>query len=296
MKRNTIFLLILCFVISLFTACGEAKETPTDVTNSSENSTIQQPQTQGESSQPTKETTGDVQKENQEQDGIPSQPEESAPQSPQEENQEEVTVPETQGNGNNDVQGDLNPYIPPEFTSVEGFHSWLQNGGVEEEKREDLLNSITNSTTYSDTSYCRPKLANGNQEFVLTTIEAYPYSVIYRYGFVKNLSLEMLTITTCIDPIYMKDVSENMQECFDLIDDPEKRVFDEYGSTALNEITYYYYHYPKSDRTTIYWKINGNTFKARYYGSCAQINEILPLLELEQVEYKISNANNEVAK
>ena len=170
----------------------------------------------------------------------------------------------------------------------------MQNGGMEEEKRANLLNNVKNSTTFSTTSYCRPKLGDGNDEFVLTEIEAYPYSVIYRYGFAKNKNVRGLAITIYVDSAYMASIEEAMKECYSLIDNLNDRVYDKYGSTVVNGITYQYYHYPKNDSATIYWKINQNTFYAKYYGDYDQIHEILPLLELEQVEYKIADNGSAV--
>jgi DNA polymerase-4 len=86
-----------------------------------------------------------------------------------------------------------------------------------------------------------------------------------------------------------------IEEKNDVVQETLDKINDKYGSSTIDEITYQYYHYPKNDSVTIYWEIDQNTFRAVYYGDYAQINEILPLLELEQVSYKITN-NNAVVK
>lgn len=289
--------MILAFLVALgmLTGCSEEVETPTNV-----NSPVIQQQVKGE------ETSGlseSVQQDQEEQsESVKEQPVENKQEekTASKEEKKEVVVSEVKetnkeaGSNDNIEHGDEPAYIPPSFTSMEGFRSWMQNGGMEEEKRANLLNSVKNSTTFSTTSYCRPKLGDGNDEFVLTEIEAYPYSVIYRYGFAKNKNVRGLQITTYVDPVYMKNIEEAMQETYDEIEQPDIRVFDQYGSHQVKGITYYYYHFPKNNGTLVYWQIEGNTFYAVYYGDYDQINNILPLLELEQVEYKIADNGSAV--
>ncbi len=278
MKKNILgMVLSLLLVATMLAGCGDVSETPTDA-----NSPATQ-QTGGAESLVASQPT-------QEENKTPAVQSTPAPTTSKETGKEESTVSNNKENTNDQPQGDEPWSPPPGFTSVEGFHSWLQTGGVEEEKRADLLGNVKNSTTYSATAYCRPKLGNGNEWFTLSEIRAYPYSVVYEYSFFKKPKERGLKITTYIDPIYMADGARSMKERYDLINNPEERVFDKYGSATVNQITYYYYHYPANDSTTIDWRINGNTFKAKYYGDYAQINEILPLLELEQVGYKVTKS------
>ncbi len=289
MKKNILGIFVpILLVGAMLVGCSEAPESPTDV-----NSLATQQTGGAESlvaSQP------DSQEKPHEENKTPAVQSTPVQTTSQETGKEESTVSNNKENTNAQPQGDEPWSPPPGFTSVEGFHSWLETGGIEDEKRADLLNNVKNSTTYSATAYCRPKLGNGNELFTLSNIEAYSYMVTYHYRFAKNLDLIGLEIMLYIDPVYMDHVAQTMKKRYEQIDDLENRKFDKYGETVVSGITYQYYHYPSNDSTTIYWKINGNSYYGRYYGDYSQINEILPLLELEQVEYKISNANNEVVK
>ncbi len=289
-----IFMAILSLVLTMsmvFTGCGEETFTPTDV-----DSKITQ--TAGDATQENQEKTSpettlsdeDAQKDGEDNGSLR---ETSAVKSEKQGNQTTVVennseTDQSSGKNNGDTQASPSAYIPPSFTSVAGFKSWLQSGGIEEEKRADLLNSVKNSSTFSATAYCQPKIGDGNQMFQISKIDAYPYSVIYRYSFVKNSAVTGLKITTYVDANYMTGIANIMEDTYAEIDSPETRVFDKYGFATVNGITYYYYHYPANDSTTIYWQINDNTYYAVYYGDYDQINEILPMLELEQVSYKIN--------
>lgn len=165
----------------------------------------------------------------------------------------------------------------------------MQNGGLEEDVRSQLLVNVKDSTTYSTTTYSSPKLGDGNKIFALSEIKAYPYGVFYNYIF-ANTTQKSLTIWFYVDPAYMRFARINMEDSYREIGQPDKRVYDLYGETKINEITYYYYHYPKNDSTTIYWKIDDSYYSAWYYGDYANIQEVLPLLEIEQVGYQVSNS------
>ena len=130
MKYTISFILILCFVFTLFTACGQTPETPTDV-----NSPETQQTAGGEGS------SVDLQQEVQEktQEEHQSQNEQSAPvqTASKEIGMKESAVSNNKENNDNQLQGD-EPWSPPAgFTSVEGFRSWLQTGGIEEEKERN---------------------------------------------------------------------------------------------------------------------------------------------------------------
>ena len=193
------------------------------------------------------------------------------------------------GNSGNGTAADAMEEIPPSFTSVAGYHSWLQNGGIEEDVRAELLSNVDKLTTYTSTRYTRPKLGDGNQMFTLSEIVTPSYGAIYWYvASNANKSDVKLKISIYTDPLSEGFLQDEMEKRYAQINSVD-RVFDQYGEATVNGITYYYYHSSKKDVTIIYWQVNGNTFYAMYYGEYSQIKQILPMLELEQVEYKVSD-------
>lgn len=294
MKR---FMVALAFLLalSLLSGCSEVVETPTNV-----NSPVIQQQAEGKE-------ISEVSEPNQQDQGEEAGSENEQPvENKKEENQtskdvEKETVgfkpqenAETQENKDR-TNAMATEYVPPNFDSIEGFHSWIQNGGVEDEKRIELLSYAKNSSTVSQTSYYRPQMGNGKEGLKLVKIDAYSTELVYRYALEKNVEQVVLNIYVGVHQGRIDGFSKKMKENYELIDSPDTRMYDKYGSSAIKGIEYYHYHYPANDSTTIYWQIGEKTFLAYYYGDYAQINEILPLLELEQVSYKITN-NNAVVK
>lgn len=288
MKR---FMVALAFLLalSMLAGCGEIVETPTNV-----NSPVIQQQAEGEEGSDLSESAQQDKGEQFEQENVQSVENKKEESNFSKEEKKESVVSKLQANDSiqeNKEKNNAMPqeYIPPSFDTIEGFHSWMKNGGVEDEKREELLANAKNSLTVSHTAYYQPKMRNGKEGLKLTKVDAYSSELVYRYALEKNIEKNILNIYVGILQGRMDSFSKKMEENYKLLDSSDNRVYDKYGSSTIKGIVYYYYHYPANDSTTIYWKIGENTFLSYYYGNYDQIHEILPLLELEQVEYKIAN-------
>lgn len=236
MKINTLTLIsALLLALGLLIGCGDVAETSTDVKNaSSAVSVVQQYAQEQEKVLVEEEKQGDASSSNRVQSEVQKQ-----------ENTNQNTSSQTA------IQAMPPEYVPPCFTSMEGFHTWLQDGGGDDEKRSELLSCAKNSPTFSLTSYYRPKMLDGKDGLQLSEIAAYSTGIHYYYGYEKNKENLVLDINVSIHKAYLDRFAEDMQDCYNQINHPDGRVFDKYGEAVVNGITYQYYHYPKNDSTTV---------------------------------------------
>ncbi len=192
-----------------------------------------------------------------------------------------------------DMVADMEASPPFCLADSKSFHSWLQNGGDEEHVRENILNFFAEgSPTLSDSFYYRPKLGDGKNGWQLTNINVYYEELYYNYTMIIGETKTNLGIYIGIDNDRIDCYEDEMQWCSQLTNGPVENYypsFDVYGSATVKGVEYNCYHFPKSGVTSIYWKVNGITFCAVYDGEYSDVGEILPLLEMEKVSYKIAN-------
>ncbi len=188
---------------------------------------------------------------------------------------------------------DKKPYTPPSFATVKAFHNWLQNGGTREAERNTLLSLAKNSPTVTLTSYYRPQLRNGKNNWQLTNINVNRSWLYYNYTLTVHKEKTNLGIYIGVSEGRINELSYERQLCYELSNGPVENwtpAFDRYGSATVKGVEYTCYYFPDDKVTSVYWETNGITFCAVYDGEYSDVGKILPLLEMEQVNYKIASS------
>lgn len=262
MKIMISILLAITVLALCFTACSESPaETKTDVkaVNNTESAVVSQVEQPIPEEEKAEQNSAPVEQQDQTNEtSVPTEQPESTP------NQSTVTIaPE-------DIHGDI-AINNPTFVSEAALKAWLiQGSGRYEEERGNALQQANNQKFV----YYRPS-GDLSQYGALTSIEydTMHQEVVYSYFQNGELAIEVFS--------YLTDSSwEDLYNNFSAAD-PKM-----FKHVTCDNIEYHYYS-PK--HTTVIWEQFGYTHAAKVYQNKDKIEEIIPLLKLEQVTVNLNS-------
>ncbi len=301
MKRTAILILCLVMIITCFTACKQDAKptTPESKTDVSTPAIVdQQPkeevQAEADVSEPAqKEEKEPVQQSDDEQEEtepvskveskptskVESKPASKVEISPVDKTQKtEQTVSDDQ-NSYEEIKDDV-----PVFKSDVEFQKWLKGETI---SFEDARKVVLNTAKENAVTYARPKISkDDNYRFNEILVEANQgfSTICYRYvPKVKNHSLSSVSIHAhSHDNASLRKSYEDAQK--DANGEKEYYQYVRHGS-----IDYYLEYNSVLDSFVIYWEQFGFIHTAIADHVYEQIEQILPLLELEQVTVKLND-------
>ena len=164
----------------------------------------------------------------------------------------------------------------PTFLSDETFVFWLKNGSDSfVDQRTDFLQQTVNQTFV----YYRP--ANDLSSYgTFNLLECPVLGKRYRYYYSKNDQASIKIGVQCNDSTF--------EEMYIMAKERFENNQNGYRYMVHDGIEYYYYD-AGSSMTLVYWQQFGETQFAHVYQNRDKIEEIIPLLELEQVTVKLND-------
>ncbi len=287
MKRILSFLLIAGMVLCLFTACGEAPESPTDVKDASSVVSVAEKQ-EGVSSvvsQPIKEQEPQNNQEEKE-DVSSSQPAESKiPVS---------SVPsETPNNSvsSQPVSQNTEGVVPlihveyPTFTQEGALKNWILGNHPDyfADGQKDTVASLQNQ---GSTIYYRPSIPVNHSLFTLSRVKVHTPSRSFDYFYNEVGEDAELAVFVAHDTVPGFGNDGIYDVCKNIYENPSSAEnAEEVGFLFQHHNTDFYVAYTPADGSCfIAWKQFGFSHVAALHGHFDQIEEIIPLLYLQQVK------------
>lgn len=293
MKKQLICLLTICLLLTCFTACGQQKVTVTqtntppvteDVVSAEQqvSSVESKPEQANKTESSSKVSTND----NKPQATVSTSPVASAGSSQNTVvNQAQEKDPTTENLEN----GDTNCAIPdyPTFTSLKDLKDWFQSGT---QWAEDRANVMRQYTTDAITTYYRPSIPENHPLFTLDYVEIHTPTgqIAYYYSFVdKSIdeSLSGVGLSVAVLPTSYDPYTTNYYKFLDCVNRSEEG----YSLVQADGIPFICRYNKEFNSTRIYWMQNEVVHAAVIYGYHDQLDQIIPLLELEQVTVKLNN-------
>lgn len=294
MKYTISFILIFGLIFTLFTACGEAPQSPTDVTATAVQQAVE-------------ENTEDLAEEV----SVVSQAVEQVASKEEGEKKQQGTtkVPttsvESQGTGSQQAKppaqntdtpvADINVKYPT-FTGEGSLKNWLLGKNPEyfADDRGEVFSTMGNQGVVT---YYRPSIPANHPLFMLSQINVHTPSGVmhYLYNGKDVLAAELVVgIANTNNGIFKSSFEDTYNEI--------KDVYVNSTTYSPEVVTGHYYQYKGIDfyckyileqqHTWIVWKQFGFAHYAVLHGRFDQIEEIIPLLYLQQVKVD----NNAVIK
>lgn len=166
----------------------------------------------------------------------------------------------------------------PKFANLAEFEKWLKNQkNTENHFSADALTTMQQGNTLV---YLKPNVLSENTSLVFSRIKASADYLFYFYQFADSTDEFRVTVSLG---------GEDLQELYDLLKKNATEGKKDYYCTERNGITYYYKKQDLADGTVFSWEQYGKTHAAKIAGHFEQIDEILPLLELQQVTVQTNN-------
>ena len=164
------------------------------------------------------------------------------------------------------------------FASEAELINWLKN--QENPENQFSVDALATMQRENTITYLKPKVSEDSSLVELVEIGIDSASIHYCYRFLGEDTYS-LTVFNCLTDFdnevyirYQERVSNGKEN---------------YYYTEVNEIEYYYMRNEKEDATVIRWMQGDIPQVALLYGHFEQIDEILPLLELQQVTVQTNN-------
>ncbi len=302
MKYTISYILLFCLIFTLFTACGEAPESPTDVKETSSVVSVAQKQEGGSSvvyqpigeqeSQNNQEEKEDVNSFQPAESQVPlvSEPNSQEPETPQPPVQES----DSPAQSTDAPVADINVEYPT-FTGENSLKDWLlgKHPDYFQDGRGDMLNAIgTNKVIYY-----RPSIPSNHELFMLNQIEVHTPSGAMDYLYNGNdvlsaeLGIGISNSNTAQFDSGFKDIYDDIKAVYENKSDIYPETVEGY-CYQYNEVDFFYAYMPTKQNSWIVWTQFGLYHYAVLHGHFDQIEEIIPLLYLQQVKLD----NNTVIK
>ncbi len=277
MKRNIATLLVACVMfLTLFVGCQQRAVTPTDIVdkvvpsleNSTEGNEDVAPSKDGSEEKVEPVPTTNSSKENKSDSSkvVSSQ---------------SVTKSKQDENSNSSYQCDI-VIEHPTFTTEKELKNWfLGNGPASYEK--DLPKALSALSDSKTLAYYRPLEALETKGFHLDKIEmqASTGNLTYTYG-LKNSDAKLLV---CAD----NSPDDAIQRAYKAILADYQAKLENASSYTHEGITYYCDYSPKAKQTIVLWKQFGYARMASVVGYDEPIEELIPLLKIEQVTLDLTS-------
>ncbi|MBR3843958.1 MAG: hypothetical protein IKM39_00450 [Clostridia bacterium] len=284
MKKNVFSLVTMIILSLLFTACGIPAESPTDVAESKLEQTIVK-------------TKGEMQEEKEMVSSVPAVEEnETGKEENHKDNKtesvvkgsvkEEVTTSqsvETTAQEDNDGEQGEKVSALPVFTSESALRNWLKTGAGRNSVEANLMNGIQSRGNY----YYRPIIDEKNDLVSFRSLTVNELTWSYHYDFhdeeVSKSEMSGLIINVSYTDFDNKNYEWSRQK---VLAKEEGRF-----SKTVNGIEYFGFHNTEygNDVTVIRFKQNGIPHSASIYGHFDQLDEILPLLKVERVNFTVND-------
>ncbi len=180
----------------------------------------------------------------------------------------------------------------PTFTTVTAFENWLAKGGEHQDVHDSMTQHVTNAVDLKAGYYYRPVFRSQNDFIKFKDIEFCSNKdltyIYYRYDIIETINDNVdLQIWVDLEPYALDIDSGNLIKQLKY---PEnQRSFDDYSITTYNGIKYYVFYYSDSNHSYIYWGQYNKVFCADMNGYFNQLDQILPLLQVERVSYKAND-------
>ena len=299
MKYTICFILVFCLFFSLFTACGQAPETPTDAVASVVESAVNENVAVDENSAVSQQEEAIVSKEEPAQT-VSSKTSASSVSSKISSTPSKVTSKPTASQGSSasssvqNTDGLVADMIVeyPTFTGETSLKNWLigNHSDYFADKRNDMLSTMGNK---GKVTYYRPSIPTNHSLFTLSQVEVHTPSSGFHYFYngkeIGNQGL-MISVnhvasgtdtTRITDYMYATAKAKYNGEPTDLAEDTAVYCYTYKG------IDFYYYRYltvgTNIDTVGVYWLQFNSSHMAVLQDNCDQIEEIIPLLYLQQV-------------
>lgn len=308
MKYTTIYILVLCLIFTLFTGCGDTPETSTDVKQTSsvgsemsmehqkQESTsssvpLNQPQTEEELPQSEEELPQSSVSDEPKND---SRPTEGIQQVPQEDNQEsnQETSESTVQTTDAPVADTIVEY--PTFTGETSLKNWLIGNYSDyfSDKRSDMLSTMGNK---GNVIYYRPSIPINHSLYTLSQVNVHTPSSGFSYYYNDSqtkwngISVYVNHVASGSDKTYITDyVYDNVTAKYN--GEPSEYLAEgvEVHRYSYQGVDFYYYIYDRvgddGQSISVSWLQFNTSHMASVHENLHQIEEIIPLLYLQQVK------------
>ena len=295
MKYTISYILMFCLIFTLFTACGQAPETPTDAIVSVVESVVNKEVAVNENSAVVSQDQEETQPVSSKTSTLSTSSKVSVASTPSITSSKPVVsqtpVASTPAKNTDGLVADAKVEYPS-FTKESALKEWLLGNHADyfADKRGDMLSAMGNKETVV---YYKPSIPANHSQFILKQINVHTPSSAMHYLYNGNdvLSAELtINVTT--------GSTAKFDSGFEEIYKDIKGVYEKTSNHYGEEVSGYCYQqngiefFCSYDAVQQYWWIVWKQFDLYHYstlhGHFDQIEEIIPLLYLQQV--KVDNS------
>ena len=290
MKKILMFTLCLVMIIACFTACKEAAESTEPETKTDVSTPVvvdQQPQEEAQAeanvSEPAQEEEKVETDESEDEQEVVDSVSMVESKSVDKNQKTEQTVTNDNDNDKNTHEDIKQEY--PTFKSEVALQKWLK--GESDSFEEDRAIVLNNAKQENVVTYARPKISkDDNYSLNVTHIETNQGVSTLCYSYAPKIKSH----STSSISVFVR--SHEVAALRESHEDAKKDANGEkeyYQSVRHGSIDYYYGYNPILDSFVIYWEQFGFIHSAIAEHVYEQIDQIIPLLELEQVTVKLND-------